>query len=152
MWRSSVGLSSLPVGSVGERVILDTGLVHLHAVTFFGVVGRNVFPFTVDLARVKEVLVKVIDKFEHVSGLIRGDADIVDHAEMLNVLAEAYTTCVRADDLPELLGHEHDSQHLVDASKSAAVNLNNVDGVSLKKLLEKYSVGAVLASRDAHTR
>jgi len=84
-----------------------------------------------------------------------GDADVVDHGQVLHVLAQAHAACaprdvrsgvvagaspaglqqarsgrtsVRAHGLLELGGHQHDSQHLVHAAQAAGVDLRKGQG------------------------
>src|SRR5262245_29204912 len=96
-----------------------------------------------------EVLVQVIDVFDHAPFHRASYRDVVEHREMLHVFAQADAARVRTDGNPELRRHEDDREVLVDAAETAAVDLTEVDGLRLKQLFEDDAVRAVLAGRDA---
>jgi hypothetical protein len=57
---------------------------------------------------------------------------------------------MRADRDAELGGHKQNSKHLAHTSKANGVDLTDVDGFGLEKLLEDHSVMCVLTRRDAN--
>ena len=70
---------------------------------------------------------------------------------MNNVLAQAHTSSVRADRDAELGSHQQNSENLAHTSKADRVDLADVDGLDLEKLLEDHPVVCVLTGRDANT-
>ena len=70
------------------------------------------------------MLVQVIHELAHVVLEGAGDRDVVEDREVLDVLAQADAARVRADRHPELLGHQEDGEHLVDAGHPAGVDLD----------------------------
>ena len=95
------------------------------------------------------MLVQVIDELHHAPFHRAGDGDVVEHRQVLHVLAQADAAGVRADRHAELRGHQDHRQLLVHAAQPAAVDLAEVDRVRLEELLEDDAVRAVLARRDA---
>ena len=77
------------------------------------------------------------------------DGDVVEHREVLDVLAESDAAGVRADGHVERGGEQQHGDHLVDATEAAAVDLRGVDGAGLQQLLEHHPVVGVLAGHDA---
>src|SRR4029453_8774414 len=69
---------------------------------------------------------------------------------MLNVLAEADATRMRADGHAELGRHEHHGEILVDAAEAAAVDLTDPDGFRLQQLFEQHPIREMLAGRHAN--
>ena len=102
-----------------------------------------------DVDRGDKVLVKMIDELDDAILKRRRDGEEVKHGEVLDVFAEAYAAGVRADWLVELGGEQKDGEVFVDASNAATIELNDVDSVRLKKLLEHDAVLAVLSCGDA---
>ena len=96
-----------------------------------------------------EVLVQVIDVFDHPSFHRSGHGDVVEHRQMLHVLAQADAAGVRAHRHAELGGQQDDSQIFVHAAEAAAVNLAEIDRARLQQLLEDDAIRAVLAGGDA---
>ena len=74
-----------------------------------------------------------------------GDADIVEHRQVLHVFAQSHTACVWADWNLELPRHQQYDEDFVDASEPAAIDLAKVDGSCLHELLENHTVLAMLA-------
>lgn len=66
-----------------------------------------------------------------------------------DILAETDTSSVRADGDAELRRHEKDGENLVDTGKTARVDLDDVDGLGLEKLLENHPVVGVLSRGDS---
>src|ERR1700694_4121901 len=96
-----------------------------------------------------EVFVEVIDELDD-SVLERGrDTEEVEDRQVLDVLAQAYSAGVGADGDVEFGGEEDDGEVLVDSGDGAGVELEDVDGVGLEKLLEDDAVLDVLAGGDA---
>src|SRR5256886_3686880 len=84
--------------------------------------------------RMHEVLVQVIHVFHHAI-LERGaDRDVVEHREVLHVLAQPHAAGVRADGDAELRGEQQHRQHLVDAAQPAAVDLTEPNRLRLHQL------------------
>ena len=70
---------------------------------------------------------------------------------MNNVFAQTHTSSMRADRDAELGGHQQHGEDLAYACKADGVDLADVDGLGLEKLLEDHPVMCVLTSRDADT-
>ena len=70
---------------------------------------------------------------------------------MNDVLAQTHTSGVRADRDAELGRHQQNGENLAHTSEADGVDLADVDGFSLEKLLEDHPVVCVLAGRDANT-
>jgi hypothetical protein len=66
-----------------------------------------------------------------------------------NILAQSYTTRVRAYRLAELGGHQEHSEYLADTGKTTRINLNYIDCVRLEELLEHHAIMCVFASGNA---
>src|SRR6267143_5587866 len=98
-----------------------------------------------DLHRIEEVLVEVLDVFEHPVLERSTDGDVVEQRYMLHVLAESYSACVGADRNPELCSHQEHREHFIHPSQPAGVELAEDDCVRLKQLLEEDAILAVLA-------
>lgn len=64
---------------------------------------------------------------------------------MDDVFAESDSSGVRADGDSKLSGHEKDAQDLVNSGETARVDLADIDGLSLEKLLENHPVVRVLS-------
>ena len=95
------------------------------------------------------MLVQVIDVLDHAALHRAGHRDVVEHRQMLHVLAQADAAGVRADRDAELRRHQDHREVLVHAAEAAAVDLAEVDRARLQQLLEDDAVRAVLAGRDA---
>jgi hypothetical protein len=74
-----------------------------------------------------------------------------DQPQMNNVFAQAHAPGVRADGDAELGGHQQDRENLTHTSEADGIDLADVDGFGLEKLLEDHPVVRVLASCDADT-
>ena len=70
---------------------------------------------------------------------------------MNDMLAQAHTSCMRADGDTKLGGHQQNGEDLAHTSEANGVDLTDVDGLGLEKLLEDHPVVCVLASRDTNT-
>ena len=68
---------------------------------------------------------------------------------MNNVFAQTHTSGVRTDRDIEFGGHEQHGEDLTHASKADGVDLADVDGFGLEKLLEYHPVVCMLTGRDA---
>src|ERR1019366_9204901 len=87
----------------------------------------------------------VVDKLNYAVLHARGDAQEVERREMLDIFAQAHATRVRTDRNAELRSHQHDREVFVPSSHAARIELQNVDCLSLQKLLEDDPVLDVLA-------
>src|SRR6478672_5442268 len=88
----------------------------------------------------------MIDELNHAILHCGGDREEVKDREVLNILAEADSSGVRADRFVKLCGQQKNGKVFVDAGDTAAIKLDDVDGVGLEELLEHDAVMAVLAS------
>jgi hypothetical protein len=70
---------------------------------------------------------------------------------MNDMLAQTHTPGMRADRDTKLVGHQQNSENLTHTSESDGVNLTDVDGFGLEKLLEDHPVVRVFTGRDANT-
>src|SRR5688572_27793309 len=95
------------------------------------------------------MLVQVVDVLGDAVLEAGADANIVDHNEMVDILAEADAAGVRANRDVELFGEQHHGQAFVDAAQPAAVELTEADRFELHELLENYAVLAHLAGGNA---
>lgn len=95
------------------------------------------------------MFVQVIDEFGHPPLHGPRHRDVVDHHQVIDQLAQPHPAGVGADGLAELPGHQQHRDDLVDAGKTAGVDLHVVDRVGLQQLLEQHPVHAVLAGGDA---
>src|SRR5258705_4010784 len=103
-----------------------------------------------DTNRVDEMLVQVVDELAHPVIERRRDRDVIEHRNVLCVLAEADSARVRTDRHPELRREQDHGQHLVHAAEPAAVELADVDRAKLEQLLEHDAVLHVLPRGDAN--
>ena len=71
---------------------------------------------------------------------------------MLHQLAQPNSTGVRTHRHTELRCHQYHGEVLVDAAKTAAVDLTKADRIRLQQLLEQHAIGAMLARGHAHRR
>src|SRR4051794_4893109 len=78
----------------GKRVAAQAVRLHLRAVA--GTRGRDVAAGADD-DRVDEVLVEVVDVLDHPAVELAADGDVVEDGEVLDELAQADSTGVRAD-------------------------------------------------------
>lgn len=67
-----------------------------------------------------------------------------------DILAEAYSACMRAHRYAKLGRHEQDAEDLTHARQPARVDLDHVDRLRLQQLLEDHPVVRVLARRNAN--
>jgi hypothetical protein len=94
------------------------------------------------------MFVQVIDIFDHPALGGAGEAQIVDHRQVLDVFAQPHPARVRADRQLVFGGHQQHGQHLVDPAQAAGVDLHDVDRLVHDELLEQDAVLAHLAGRD----
>src|SRR4029453_2691278 len=106
----------------------DRGRFHRDAVAGC---GRHLIPAADHAHRVDEVLVQVIDVLDHPTIQPRAHPEVVEHRQVLHVLAKSHTTGVRADGYPELRGHQQDRDHLVNTRDPAGIDLAHLDGPGL---------------------
>ena len=78
--------------------------------------------------------------------------DVVEGGQVLDELAQADATGVRADGHPELGGQQQDRDDLVDATEPARVDLADAEGPGRQELLEHDPVVDVLAGGDPDGR
>src|SRR6187401_272846 len=78
--------------------------------------------------------------------------DVVEHREVLDVLAETDAAGVRTDRYPELRRKEENGESFVHSTDPAGVQLAYVDGVGLEQLLEDDAVLNVFTRCDAYRR
>ena len=93
---------------------------------------------------VHEVLMQVINIFDHAVLQTATDPDVVEDREVLDMFAESDTAGVRADRHAALGGHEEYGENLVDAAEPTTVDLNELDCFGLQELLEQHAVLAAL--------
>src|SRR5215813_526771 len=106
----------------------------------------------VDRHRVNKVLVKVIDKFYSSIFERAANSDVIEDREMLDVFAKTYTSRVRANGHAEFCSHQQDRDNLVNAGKSATVDLAKIDRTGLKQLLEHHTIVTMFAGCDPNRR
>ena len=70
---------------------------------------------------------------------------------MNDVLAQTYTPGMRADRDTKLGSHQQNGENLTYTSKADGVDLTDIDGFDLEKLLEDHPVMCVFTGRDANT-
>ena len=99
---------------------------------------------------VGEVLVEMVDVLDPsvVGRATHGDE--VEHRQVLNHLAQADASRVRAHGHAELGGEQEDGEVLVDATDPAGVDLHDIDRLGLEHLLEDDPVLDVLTRRDPY--
>lgn len=98
----------------------------------------------------QEVFVQVIDVLYDAILHRAGDAKEIKDGKMLDVLAQADTAGMWANGHTELCGHEDDGKVFVHAGYAAAVDLADIDGTGLQKLLEHDGVVTMLARGYAY--
>ena len=69
---------------------------------------------------------------------------------MNDMLAQTHTPGMRADRDTKFGGHQQNSENLAHTSKPDGVDLADVDGFGLKKLLEDHSVMCVFTGRNTN--
>src|SRR5450759_2142795 len=99
-----------------------------------------------------EVLVEMVDVFARSVVKRSADGYVVKDREVLDVFAQANPTRMRAYRHPELGGQQQHGDNLIDPAQSAAVDLAEVNGPGLQKLLPHHAVVHVLAGRDTDGR
>ena len=77
---------------------------------------------------------------------------MIDHDEMVDVLAQADPARVWAAGDAEAPGQEHHGEHLVHPAEPAGIDLAEADGIGLQQLLEDHAVLALFARGDADGR
>ena len=70
---------------------------------------------------------------------------------MNNMLAQTHTPGMGADRDTKLGGHQQNSKNLTHTSEPDGVDLADVDGFGLKKLLEDHPVMCVFTGCDSNT-
>ena len=94
----------------------------------------------------------MVDPFDEAIIERAAHGDVVEHREVLDVLAEPDAAGVRTDRNPELRREEEHGERFVHSPDPAGVQLAHVDGVGLEQLLEDDAVLDVLSGRDADRR
>src|ERR1051325_1461145 len=106
--------------------------------------GRHVAAVAND-DRVEEMLVQMIDILDDTIVERSADADVIEHREVLHVLAQSDAAGVRTARNYKSGREQDDGQHLIDAAQAAAVDLTKTDRAGLHQLLEHDAVLALLA-------
>ncbi|MNS87827.1 hypothetical protein D3C72_1217820 [compost metagenome] len=88
---------------------------------------------------------QVIDVFDHPSFVGTGNAQIVDHRQMLNVFTQPHASGMRTHRQVVFSRHQHHRQHFIDAPQATGVDLNYVNRFTHDELLEHNAVLAHLA-------
>src|SRR5579885_1103922 len=133
-------------GAVRKLVLVERLRLHLDAEA--GRFGYRVTSLAQD-DRMHEMLVQMIGKFRHPALQAPAHADIVDKRQMLRVLAQADSAGVRTHGNIEFRREQHDCQRFAESTEPATIQLAEVDGARLQKLLEDYAIGAMLSGCDA---
>jgi len=69
---------------------------------------------------------------------------------MYDIFTQPYTPSMRTHRYSKLLRHQQHTQYFCHSRKSAGVNLANVDGICLQKLLKYHAIMCVLACGDSY--
>src|SRR5882762_6600729 len=77
--------------------------------------------------RIFEMLVQVIDVLDHAAVHRARDRDVVEHRQVLHVLAQPDAAGMRADRHAESRGEQDDRQVFVDPAEAATVDLAEVN-------------------------
>src|SRR5215469_13652756 len=117
-----------PGGAVAEFEAVEA--LGLHGDAVAGQRGRHIAAGA-HAHGIDEVLVQMVDEFQHPALHAGADADEIDHRQMLDIFAEADAAGMRADGNAELLRQEQDRQHLVDPAQAAGIDLAEIDGAGL---------------------
>ena len=140
------GLFTLPpTDTLLARVLELVHALRLHLNTVSRL-GRGGVVTVLDDTGVEEVLVQVVDVLEDTE--LTTDDNVVDGAQVLGVFGETDTTRVRNDRYTELLCDEENGKDLVDTTHAASIDLADIDGTLLQKLLEDDTVLAHLTGSD----
>ena len=108
-------MTTVRVGVGGERLGPE-----LHAEAR---AGRRPVAAALDDERLHHVLVEVVGVLDHAVVEAAADGDVVEHREVLHVLAQADAAGVRAHRHAVLGGQQQHGDHLVDPAEAAAVEL-----------------------------
>ncbi len=95
------------------------------------------------------MFVEVVDPFRDSVFRRRGDADVVHHDEVRDVLAESDAARMRAHRQSEFLGEQHHGEAFVDAPEPTGVELDETDRVHLHQLFEDDAILTLLAGGHA---
>jgi hypothetical protein len=68
---------------------------------------------------------------------------------MYDIFTQPYTSSMRTHRHSKLLRHQQHTQYLCDSCKSTGVNLANIDGICLQKLLKYHAIMCVFACGDS---
>ncbi len=96
------------------------------------------------------MLVQVIDIFDHTTVHGAGNGNIIDHGKMLHIFTKANAAGMWPDWLVVFRSNQQHGQHFIQATHTAAVDLNNVDSAFRDELLEHDTVLAHFAGRNLH--
>ena len=147
--KDGSGLFALPpADTLLARVLELVHALRLHLNTVSRL-GRSGVVTVLDDTRVEEVLVQMVDVFEHTE--LAADNNVIDGAQVLSVLGKTDTTRVRNDRHTKLLCDEKDGKNLVDTSHAAGIDLADIDGTLLQQLLENDTVLAHLAGSNTNS-
>src|SRR5947209_3921469 len=81
---------------------------------------------------IAKVLVQVIDIFDD-TVLQRGtDRDVIEDRDMLHIFAETNAARMWTHRHAKFRGHQQNSQHLVDSTHAASINLAKADSIGLQ--------------------
>src|SRR5687768_427759 len=84
--------------------------------------------------------------FQHAILERAADSNVVKDGKVLDILAKAHSTCVRANGYAKLGRHKQHGEHLVDSSQTAAIYLAEIDRTSLQQLLKHHPAVTVFTS------
>src|SRR5256714_11692353 len=102
--------------------------------------------------RVHKMLVQVIHVLDDAVLERPAHADVIEHREVLHVLAQAYAAGMWADGDAELRGEQQHGQDLIDPAQPATIDLTEADRTGLHELLEQDAVVTLLSGRDTDRR
>src|SRR5689334_4587043 len=96
------------------------------------------------------MFVKVINIFDNSAFQRATDSNIVEHREMLHILAQSHPAGMRADGNTEFRRQQQNCQDFVDASNTTCIDLADAERIGLKELLEEDAVLHHLARGDLY--
>lgn len=134
-----------PVLPTRERELLHTLRLHLNTIP--RIHRRNIISI-LNNTGMEEMLMQMVHIFEHT--LLATNNHIINCAQMLRVFGQTHTSRMRNNWDVEFCGHEEDGDDFVNATKTAGVDLADVDCARGEKLFEHYSVLAHFAGCDAN--
>src|SRR6266545_2586415 len=122
-------LFAIPGFAIRELKVIERILLHFDAIARS---QRRHVTVALHQHGVDEVVVQMIYIFQHPILQRAADSYVVEDGKVLDILAQAHSTCMRTNRNAKLRRHQQYGKHFINSSKATAVYLAEVDRASLQ--------------------